>query len=154
MTEYEIITYVKSLEVVFDSKIEAKKYLELIRELDSESVHVLSPIEDTELLCHSDAVSNATEISKEEFMDAYDELVVDVKNGFYVDSSGKNAPIDIDSPTLTTLRDSTQTKQYATDVPVIDCTGPYSNNQCPECKSELQHTGGCVPCICGYTRGD
>ena len=29
-----------------------------------------------------------------------------------------------------------------------------STNQCPECKSELQHTGGCVSCSCGYTRCD
>lgn len=29
-----------------------------------------------------------------------------------------------------------------------------STNQCPECKSELQHTGGCVSCNCGYTRCD
>ena len=72
MNEYEIITYVKSIEVVFDSKDKAKNYLELIREIDSESVHVLNTIDDTELICD------------------YDKLIEDVKSGYHVDSEGRN----------------------------------------------------------------
>lgn len=128
MTEYEIITYVKSFEVVFDSNIEAKKYLELIRELDSESVHVLNPIEPTELLCD------------------YDELIEDVKNGFVIDTNVCNSESGSDCG-----------------VPLYDISShtpiryikPDSTNQCPECKSDLMHSGGCVSCQnCGYSKCD
>ena len=132
MTEYEIITYVKSLEVVFDSKIEAKKYLELIRELDSESVHVLSPIEDTELLCD------------------YDELIADVKNGFVIDTNGCNTRIDAETKEKVNNWLSVNDSPTTNWIEMIDST-----NQCPECKSELQHSGGCVSCLnCGFSKCD
>ena len=133
MTEYEIITYVKSLEVVFDSKIEAKKYLELIRELDSESVHVLNPIEPTEMICD------------------YDKLIEDVKSGYHVDSDGRNKRKDD-----TQIEDEVKEWLSVDDSPTTNYIEMFDGtNQCPECKSDLMHSGGCVSCLnCGFSKCD
>ena len=79
----------------------------------------------------------------------YDELVEDIKDGFMIDTNGGRHAID---SAITTKEEFIEMHN-----PIVIDDVLYvrdSTNQCPECKSELQHTGGCVSCNCGYTRCD
>ena len=99
--------------------------------------------EDTEFdFCHSDTVSNAIEVSKEEFMLDCDCTEMTADNCTPTDSPNYLA-------WKNHLISGTEYRKLEPNVFKTDST-----NQCPECKSELQYTGGCVSCSCGYTKCD
>ena len=81
----------------------------------------------------------------------YDKLIEDVKSGYYVDSEGRNKRKD-----CTQIEDEVKEWLSVDDSPTTNYIEMIdSTNQCPECKSELQHSGGCISCLnCGYTKCD